>query len=777
MTHTLLRFWILLAALGACRQASPAGGESGGEVSSVAVPAAISSADLRALDEDPAVRAARAAIDAGHPWRATQILAPVLRVAARRTPAALLVAARAAAGWSGWGEVDKLLAGQAWVDSRFGGEGRELLARSALARNDDSAAVANATAAARRKGDARTTHAVRLVLLARALDRMNLRDSASATYSRAAGLLPSVRDWLLLRAAGVQDDSAARARLYARITAAPARARIPYTEPLALERSGHLPAAIAAYRKVGDDASAFRLRFAEPTDSVARVALVGEALAFVGAHVGTGEARQVIALVDQYAAMPLTPDQELLVARSTATSGPLARAVTAFGRAGTARLSARDRLRYADVLSRLGRDTDAARVLADIAPSDPVAPDASYSRARSLLRAGDGAAARTALRETLDRFPRDTAAAASALYLLADLATDDQDDAAARRDFARLASEYPTSSRADDALFRAGIIAFVDGDHVVAAREFDSLASRYPRSGEVNAARYWAGRAFAAVGDSSTAVARWRTIIADEPLSYYAGRAAARLGTARWSLPAGAPNVPHVAAVDAAIARATLLERLGMDTEAGFEYDALENAANRNPVHRLATAAALRDHGQTSRAIRLAFRSINAGARTRAAYRIAYPLVDSLELARNARAHDLDPAFVAALIRQESSFNPRAQSAAGARGLMQVMPSVGEQVARSLGFPVWDPKLLFDPDANLQLGTAHLAAALKETSDTTRALAAYNAGVARVARWSTKRGVADPELFAERIPFVETRDYVRIVQRNMEIYRTLYFNR
>ncbi|HYD53410.1 MAG TPA: hypothetical protein VEA99_12310, partial [Gemmatimonadaceae bacterium] len=56
----------------------------------------------------------------------------------------------------------------------------------------------------------------------------------------------------------------------------------------------------------------------------------------------------------------------------------------------------------------------------------------------------------------------------------------------------------------------------------------------------------------------------------------------------------------------------------------------------------------------------------------------------------------------------------------------------------------------------------------------TRALAAYNAGPSRVRRWSTKRGVADPELFAERIPFTETRDYVRIVQRNAEVYRALY---
>jgi soluble lytic murein transglycosylase len=91
-----------------------------------------------------------------------------------------------------------------------------------------------------------------------------------------------------------------------------------------------------------------------------------------------------------------------------------------------------------------------------------------------------------------------------------------------------------------------------------------------------------------------------------------------------------------------------------------------------------------------------------------------------------------------------------------------------------LRFPVWSPALLYDADANLQLGTAHLAAATKQYGDVTRILAAYNAGDSRVDRWSRKTGANDPELFTEQIPFVETRDYVRVVQRNRDMYRLLY---
>ena len=135
----------------------------------------------------------------------------------------------------------------------------------------------------------------------------------------------------------------------------------------------------------------------------------------------------------------------------------------------------------------------------------------------------------------------------------------------------------------------------------------------------------------------------------------------------------------------------------------------------------------------------------------------------------------VEGAELAALIRQESMFTPTATSGAGARGLMQVMPEVGRAVARALKFPVWDPVLLYQPDVNVQLGMAHLGE-LDERypAAPAKVLAAYNAGASRVERWSDKRGVADPEMFIERIPYVETRGYVRIIGRNLDFYRALY---
>jgi soluble lytic murein transglycosylase len=233
-------------------------------------------------------------------------------------------------------------------------------------------------------------------------------------------------------------------------------------------------------------------------------------------------------------------------------------------------------------------------------------------------------------------------------------------------------------------------------------------------------------------------------------------------------------RTPRVAAVDSAIARIKLLERLGMDFEARFEMDALEERANTSTERALATAEAFLAIDQSSRAIHVAQKLAESGQRDGRVMRILYPVVDRDELTRAAKAQGLEPALVAAISRQESSFNPRAVSVADARGLMQVLPSVGQEVARSLGFPVWYPALLLDADANLQLGTAHLAAYRKQYGPLPRVLAAYNAGGSRVERWSGRPGADDPEMFTERIPFAETREYVRVVERNLAVYRQLY---
>jgi soluble lytic murein transglycosylase len=699
------------------------------------------------------------------------MLAASLRDPHVATPLVVITAARAAAAWGGWTDVDRLLGTAPWVDTLFGGDGRELLARSALAAGADTASL---TQASKAFADARTPNAraSRGVLAARALERNNMFDSAAALYASAAAAFPSIHDWLMLRAAGSESDSAARAHAYATITLGAAKPRRLWTEAQARERFRDAIGSAAIYASLGATVTALRLRLSVASDNTTRDSIAAALLAFIGSHRGTADARAAVDVLDK-GFTALSPAAELTIGRATAATGAPARAIAAFQRAlvQPGLVTAADRVSYAGALSRAGRPHDALAQLDSVA--GPLAAQADYQRARVLLTSGTADAVRSALRDVIARFPADTASASAALYLLADLSTDDGHDAQADSLYKTLYTHYPASDRAAAARFNAGMLSFVAGRAAAAGSAFDSLTVMMPRSEDAIAARYWSGRAHLLAGDDTVARDRWRAVVAQQPTSYYAALASARLDEAPWAPAARPDSFPSVPDVDATFDRAELLSRLGMDAEARLEYEALDAAAN-TPDRLLATAHAFAAHGQPWRSTRLAQKLIDGGRRDARVYRLLYPLLDREELARDAASHGLDAALVAGLIRQESGFNPRAVSIANARGLMQLLPSVGEELSHTLRFPLWNEALLLDPDASLQLGTAHLGSFIQQYGALPRALAAYNAGGSRVSRWSARPGVDDPEVFAERIPFTETRDYVRIVHRNAAIYRALY---
>jgi soluble lytic murein transglycosylase len=449
------------------------------------------------------------------------------------------------------------------------------------------------------------------------------------------------------------------------------------------------------------------------------------------------------------------------------------RAVAGFARMPS--LSSEERFDYGTALTRLGRNREAAIQFSRVRTPRARAALAAYQSARALVRDGQIREGRLALVRVSRTYPRDTVAASSAFFLRADLASDDREDEEARRLYRLVATRYPTSRFAPTSRFRAAMILLLSGQPKAAAGEFDALAERHPRSDEAIGATYWAGRAWAVAGDSTIARTRWASVMSRDPLSYYAALSAARLGARPWTPAVGPDNFPADPDIDGVVARAGLLKRLGLGTESRWELDRLARSADSSPDRLLALANAYRSQGMASQAIQLARRALARGAPADArTFRLIYPLIHEDALLAEAAEQRLDPSFVAAVIRQESNFNPAATSPAGARGLAQVMPELGARLARELNYPVWDPVLLYQPDVSIQLGAFHLRELLGMYDQRAHILAAYNAGKSRVERWSKRIGVDDPEVFAERISFVETRDYVRIIQRNEEIYRALY---
>ena len=126
-----------------------------------------------------------------------------------------------------------------------------------------------------------------------------------------------------------------------------------------------------------------------------------------------------------------------------------------------------------------------------------------------------------------------------------------------------------------------------------------------------------------------------------------------------------------------------------------------------------------------------------------------YPAAHAKAVTKAAKESGLDPNLVAAVALQESAYNPMAVSGAGARGLLQVMPAVGAELAANLGIKPYSAASLFEPETNLRLGCAHLKDYIRRFGSVPRALAADNGGPARVERWA--QATKDDERFVERM--------------------------
>jgi soluble lytic murein transglycosylase len=661
--------------------------------------------------------------------------------------------------------VKGLLGRERWIDGRYDGGPRELLARASLELGEDAPAIVHATKAIRRAATD-SARGVRRILLARALDRTGQLDDAAAEYAAAAKDLPELADWLRLRAATTAPDVNAWARQLTGLTSPVTLKRAPAS--LAIAWAGRQQWALArdAWFVAGDSVESLlaSVRIAASPELRPR---------FISALnvARVDQLPRVIAAFDAGYA-PLSPEEQLQMGRAALRAGDAARAVDGLRRALAAGVgSPDDQWRYGSALFRAGRPAAAESVFDQVQGTTALMARVQYDRARALFRLNKNDSAKTLLLDLAVRFPAESTTA-NALALSADLAVDSGDDASARKLWLQLAALQPASRFAPAARFEAALVAFVAGDLSAAMSEFDSLAAQ--PGPESNAGLYWAGRAYWAAGDSVTATARWRAVALRSPETYYAGLAGRRLGLVPWA-PNGLPN-PAVTAPDAVefVRRVQLLEVCGMQQEANWEVDAWP-AQLTTSQELLDGARALAAVGRAALAARLARRALQAGpVDSVTAYYIIYPVVHANVLAHEADAHRLDPAFSSGLIRQESTFDPDAVSGAGARGLMQVMPEVGRQLSRRLKWPLWDPVLLFQPDVSLELGHYHLANLFDRYKEGVQVLVAYNAGGGKLPAWLARRGAADPEVFVERIPFAETRDYVRIVLRNAEYYRRMY---
>ncbi len=473
-------------------------------------------------------------------------------------------------------------------------------------------------------------------------------------------------------------------------------------------------------------------------------------------------------------------------------------------------------LYYKGLILRSQEDSTSAIALWDqVIAGDPTSPewvsaweDKAYTQWAYL---GDFAAAEKTLLDFVASVPT-YARAAEFLFDAGRVAERDDRLLDAAKIWQRLLAEYPTSDYTFRALFLAGICHYRLAEYASAQNVFTQAQGIATSPSDRAAALFWTGKAQAAQGDMTLATATWTQAAEADPSGYYSERSRDLLDNlppfvfpktidlkidrqselrqavlwmqTTFNYPSGTDfSVPGPIASDPRFIRGQAFWDLGLYSQAEAEFNNLRDETSGDPLTSFRLAVHLSDIGMHRQAI-LAARQVLDLAGLDDAGTLTAPLLFNHirfgayypELVTPAsQKYGLDPLIVWSTLRQESLFDPSIQSAAGAVGLMQVMPATGADIASRIGWPAnYTEADLLLPDVNLTLGIDYLADQRDALGgDLYAALAAYNGGPGNAAQWlSLAKG--DPDLFVEVVRYDETRSYLMGIYEVFSIYSRLY---
>jgi soluble lytic murein transglycosylase len=323
--------------------------------------------------------------------------------------------------------------------------------------------------------------------------------------------------------------------------------------------------------------------------------------------------------------------------------------------------------------------------------------------------------------------------------------------------------------------FLAGWIALrMLNDPRTALKHFSTIADKAPNRTETARGHYWTGRALLALGERAKGEAALAAA-AKHPTLYYGQLAREALGLGNKAVPIAeghpTPAIRAKVANDELMRAFTLLADAGAQRHMGLFLGPLAERLG-NADEAAAAAAIIDAKGGTFHSLRFAKA---AGFRGKDIDDWGYPRYALPDW--NHRGHPVERAIILGLTRQESEFNTVANSHAGARGLMQLMPDTARMVARQHNVAYDERRLTSDPAYNVMLGAAHFGDLINNYNGSyILSLVAYNAGPRRVREWidmyGDPRGEVDPIDWVESVPFTETRKYIQIVMQNVHVYRS-----
>ncbi|NKB69837.1 MAG: transglycosylase SLT domain-containing protein [Candidatus Latescibacteria bacterium] len=353
--------------------------------------------------------------------------------------------------------------------------------------------------------------------------------------------------------------------------------------------------------------------------------------------------------------------------------------------------------------------------------------------------------------------------------------------------FARLVANHTDSSRFEEAGWTVGFMQYCRGEYRLALKTFEDWSRRANQVHMIDQSLFWAGKAAQRLGQEGQARTFFQLAAQGFPRSYYAARAvslgfdkaAQRLARPTAGLyPAPEPGPPING--QAYLNRASLFHEVGLTNLAAAEiYQARQ--LNRGQMTALKVVRDRYENlGFRDRALRLSRHIYGTSKDSSEFYRI-FPNHYWEQIVEAATEAQLDPYLVLSVIRQESFFNERAVSGVGARGLMQIMPGTGRKLAQNLGLDSFELDQLFNPAVSIRLGSTYLATQVQTFAadpgpslGVELGLAAYNGGPEAARGWSRRFPNEDPDAFVERIPYHETRLYVKLILKNYAIYKALF---
>ena len=733
---------------------------------------------------------ALAEFEAGRFWHAARMLRE--EGAAAGTPEDVLLLARAEAGWKYWSAVAELLDGAEWLSEESDAIGLYILGRAWEAQGQWAEAAESYGRYVDLGSLGTTRHHASIVRRTRSLWKSGEREASFISLRQLEPHL-GAQSWTALEIAlgEARDGNASSVEdLLGMIEQPLAQLSSWRLLPDALFEAGDLIGATEAFRQAyqqlnGDRRATAAIELAELLlaggDTATARGLLLEGLEEAPGTFRDRAAAELFDLGDT--------DRELTLelARILDRAGDGRRALTGYDRVVALSANTIDgvsvplpmRVERARLMGTVQTRQEEAiqefRAIRDVTTDDRIGGRNLELWAQLRRRQGLDEHVRTLRRWLLEEHPNSSEAAEVAWSRASQADSRGELDSALRQ-YAVLSSNARTHARAGQARMRSGQIYLGRSDRVQAAGVFEGYLEDFPEGRRWQEASYWAGRMRMELGDTSAAEKHIRQIKTRDPVSYYAVIGAELLGELYTMNVSDADDPAIPPWLNRGLSDIDLFTEAGLEQAAVAEIDRLREVARTSKNDMLGLAEGLIARGRTIDGINLGWALRDEGYEWDSRLiRVAFPLPYLDLIRREAMEWGVDPIILAAIIRQESAFKADIVSRAGAIGLMQVMPPTGAQLARVHGPSDFQEAHLASPEVSLHLGAAYFVEmSARYDGVLPLILSAYNAGPTRATRWKQYPEISDLLRFTERIPFVETRGYVKNVRRNLGIYGVLY---